>query len=575
MLLKIGAYIRVSTEEQAQVVDGSLDSQKYRIKGYIEIRNSQEAGWGSLVESYIDDGYSAKDTKRPAYQRMMRDIRIGKINLILVTDLSRLSRSISDFCDLLKQLDNTKAKFLSIKEQFDSSTPAGEMMLFNMINLAQFERKQTSERVSTNFHSRALRGLINGGRPTLGFDRDPNNKGKLIVNEAEAVWVRKAFEVYLEKGSLRETAVALNELEIPRKKMNNDEDGTEVITKWTFDCVQNLLKNLAFVGKREINKNKKLVDQSTLKPWHRHQVVAGAWSPIVDQVTFDSVQKLMGDARKLHREKLDKAESRVFLLSGVLRCSECGKAMVGQSAHGANGVHRYYSHKEVIPNGDKKCAVYRINAEVVEDAVINHLDEAVWRSGHLNSIQMTIHSSTKSTDENLKYEILRVQKQLVMIDTDIESVFKLQLQSTISQNTARIMSERLDKLSEDKKKLVEYFEDLQTQKDQRQSSKEIVLSIEDRLLKFKQGLRLASEALKKRLLRNLFGVIFLNQDRLEAYYHLSVDQPDANQTPKTKKASGELPEAKPLNILKTIFTQAPASWQDSGHKIAYCGDWWR
>lgn len=102
----------------------------------------------NVADVYSDEGLSAKDTKRPAFQRMMRDIRKGRINLILVTDLSRLSRNILDFCLLLEELKKYNAKFLSLKEQFDTSTPAGEMMVFNMINLAQFERKQTAERVS-------------------------------------------------------------------------------------------------------------------------------------------------------------------------------------------------------------------------------------------------------------------------------------------------------------------------------------------------------------------------------------------------------------------------------------------
>ena len=156
---KIGIYVRVSTEEQSQIADGSLESQQHRVRSFVEVKNLQEKNWGKIVETYIDDGYSAKNTNRPAYQRMLKDIRSGRISLILITDLSRLSRSISDFCVLLKDLEKYKAKFLSIKEQFDTSTPAGEMMIFNMINLAQFERRQTSERISLNFHSRAMRGL--------------------------------------------------------------------------------------------------------------------------------------------------------------------------------------------------------------------------------------------------------------------------------------------------------------------------------------------------------------------------------------------------------------------------------
>lgn len=116
---KIGIYVRVSTEEQAQVADGSIESQQHRIKSFIDIKRLQEKDWGKIVDTYIDDGYSAKSTNRPAYQRMIRDLKLGKINLILITDLSRLSRNISDFCELYKELGKYKANFLSIKEQFE------------------------------------------------------------------------------------------------------------------------------------------------------------------------------------------------------------------------------------------------------------------------------------------------------------------------------------------------------------------------------------------------------------------------------------------------------------------------
>ena len=193
---KIGLYIRVSTDEAALRHEGSLDNQRHRLVAFVDMKNMHEAGWGKVVEAYIDDGYSAKDTNRPAFQRMMRDVRKGKINMIFVTDLSRLSRSIKDFCFLLDDLKKASARFLSIKEQFDTTTAAGEMMIFNLINLAQFERKQTSERVTANFHARALRGLSNGGYPALGYDSHPEKKGHLVVNESEAYQVHRIFQIF-------------------------------------------------------------------------------------------------------------------------------------------------------------------------------------------------------------------------------------------------------------------------------------------------------------------------------------------------------------------------------------------
>lgn len=226
-------------------------------------------------------------------------------------------------------------------------------MLFNMINLAQFERKQTSERVATNFHARAIRGLKNGGSPILGYDSDPSNKGKLIVNKDEALWVKKAFAIYLKTGSTRATALEMNRLGIPRKAGRNSSK------TWSLSSVKTLLRNRAYIGEREVNADKKNEDQSSLKAWQQYQIVKASWPAIVDKVTFNSVQRLLDDAKQLHRKKMKNAEHRIFILSGVIRCGECGKALVGQSAHGKNQVHRYYAHSGNRSVEPVKCSVKR------------------------------------------------------------------------------------------------------------------------------------------------------------------------------------------------------------------------
>ena len=118
MQRRIGAYLRVSTEEQANIIEGSLDSQKHRLNSFVEIKNAQEGKWGKITEFYIEEGLSAKDTRRPQFQKLMSDIRKSKIDLILVTDLSRLSRNMLDFLLLLEEIKKYNTKFLSVKEQF-------------------------------------------------------------------------------------------------------------------------------------------------------------------------------------------------------------------------------------------------------------------------------------------------------------------------------------------------------------------------------------------------------------------------------------------------------------------------
>jgi DNA invertase Pin-like site-specific DNA recombinase len=319
----------VSTEEQAQVLEGSLESQRHRINAFIEFKNSQQFGWGKAIEIYADEGLSAKDTRRPAFQKMMKDIREGKINLILVTDLSRLSRNIMDFCLLLEDLRKHNAKFLSLKEQFDTSTPTGEMMVFNMINLAQFERKQTSERVAINFHARAMRGLSNGGGLLLGFDKDPTNPSHYKINENESADVREIFRIFLEMGSCGKTIPVLNEKGITPKIRRNRSHRIANQGIWSRQNLLNLLRNPAYAGLREVNKMNRGKNSEDLKPWQQFQVVKSSWPAIVSEETFRMAQAVLDEAYLLQGQRLAKKVTRVFLGTGLLKCGECGASFMG------------------------------------------------------------------------------------------------------------------------------------------------------------------------------------------------------------------------------------------------------
>ncbi|MBY0314575.1 MAG: recombinase family protein [Bdellovibrionales bacterium] len=516
---KIGAYVRVSTEEQAQVMDGSIDSQQHRLKAFIDLKTLQEGTWGKIVETYIDDGYSAKDTRRPAYQRMMKDIRAGKVNLILVTDLSRLSRNIPDFCDLLKDLDAHKAKFLSVKEQFDTSTPVGEMMIYNMINLAQFERKQTSERVSMNFHSRAMRGLKNGGNPILGYDKDPTNPGKLVVNDVESAAVRTIFEKYLELGSLQATATYLSgttirpKLAEGRKKCRHALDG-----RWTVDSVRNVLVNMAYTGLREVNKVRQDEDQDFLKPWQRYQIVKASWTALIDEQTFKTTQKLLADNKTKERDRFKKSQPHFYLLSGVLKCGDCGRALIGQASHGANAVHRYYGHKQIVGEAIP-CKIKRFRADEIETAVTNHLSEILLRSGHLDGVEANLKKSIGVENQDLFTTRDQANQDLALIEKDIESAFRLNGQMESNPEVLKMIAEKLEQLSLRKKKLITQRDLIQLKIDESADVKEARQTIEENAKSLIKGWQKATPSMKKRLVRSLVDRLIYTSDGLHAYYH--------------------------------------------------------
>lgn len=544
---KIGAYVRVSTEEQAQVMDGSLDSQQYRLKNFVQSKNIQEKNWGKIVDTYIDDGFSAKDTRRPAYQRMLRDIRAGKIDLILVTDLSRLSRNISDFCGLLEELESHRAKFLSVKEQFDTSTPVGEMMIYNMINLAQFERKQTSERVSMNFNSRALRGLLNGGNALLGYDKDPANPGKLVVNTDEAPGVRKAFSLYLETGSLQTTAVKLNATSIRPKVGKGRKARHATEGRWTVSSVRNLLTNLAYVGKREVNKKNKDEPQEALKPWQRHQVVKASWQGIVEEKHFLAAQKLIEENWKKERSRIATGERRFFPLSGVLRCGDCGRALIGQASHGRNEVHRYYGHKMVV--GETiNCKTKRLRADEVESAAIAHLTEILFRSGHFDLVEDNLKKSIGAEGGDLVSERDRVQREIVGVEGEIEGAMKLMEQVSQNPDVINLVQERLEKLAAQKRLLVSDRENLLLKIDEINDARASRSVIESNAHEFKKGWTKASHAMKRRLIRRLVDSLVYTREGLYAYYVTAKERVTVQPIPPKKMASEENSEAISNNV---------------------------
>ncbi len=535
MKYRIGNYIRVSTEEQAQVVEGSLDSQQHRIKNYIAMKDGQETGWGKVVETYIDDGFSAGDTKRPAYQRLMRDIASGKIDLILVTDLSRLSRNILDFCLLLEYLKKYNAKFLSIKDQFDTSTPVGEMMIFNMINLAQFERRQVSERVSQNFHARAQRGLRSGAPAILGYDVDETNKATLIINPEDASKVQKIFEIFIEEGSSGKTLRRLNELNI--KPKNHDHGLHRAANQgiWTRQGLLNLLSNCSYVGLREVNKKNKSKDQDKLKAFEKYQVVKAAWPAIIDKDTFDKAQEIVEEAHFAQSQRLANKETRVFFASGVLKCSECAAPFFGTASHGKSLVHRYYSHRK-LAGVAIECKIKRLPAESLEQDILRYLEVVLRRDGYLDGLEMNLEKATHSKVLTYIDRLKFLKAEAVRLKGDIDKTFELHRALNGDQGGVDLVRQELARLSHEKKSVDIEIQELETFIDSQPAPKEIRRRIEEGMIEFQNLWKKSTGSQKKRLLSALFESIFVYADELGVKFSGATAVGENAQNPQTKKA---------------------------------------
>jgi DNA invertase Pin-like site-specific DNA recombinase len=195
--VRCAIYTRVSSDAGLEQDFNSLDAQQDAAQAYI--RSQAHAGWMLLRSNYSDGGFSGGDTDRPALQRLLDDVRAGKIDVIVVYKVDRLTRSLTDFAKLVKLFDRHGVSFVSVTQQFNTTTSMGRLTLNILLSFAQFEREVTAERIRDKIAASKRKGLWVGGMVPLGYD---SRNRKIAVNEAEAARVRSIFEGYLKLGSL-------------------------------------------------------------------------------------------------------------------------------------------------------------------------------------------------------------------------------------------------------------------------------------------------------------------------------------------------------------------------------------
>ena len=215
--LRCAIYTRKSTEEGLEQDFNTLDAQRESGEAYIVAQKHE--GWVCLGDHYDDGGFTGGNMDRPALQRLLNDLDAGKVDCIVVYKVDRLSRSLIDFAKIMDVLERNHVSFVSVTQQFNTSTSMGRLMLNVLLSFAQFEREIISERTRDKIAAARRRGKWTGGPPVLGYDRVRDGRGpRLVVNEGEARRVRIIFQKYMETGSLLATVRWLNERGWPNKR---------------------------------------------------------------------------------------------------------------------------------------------------------------------------------------------------------------------------------------------------------------------------------------------------------------------------------------------------------------------
>jgi site-specific DNA recombinase len=389
--VRCAIYTRKSTEEGLDQAFNSLDAQREAAKAYIA--SQKHEGWTCLPDRYDDGGYSGGSMDRPALRRLLTDVEAGRVDAVVVYKVDRLSRSLLDFSRIIGSLDEQGVTFVSVTQQFNTTTSMGRLTLNILLSFAQFERETIAERTRDKMSAARRKGKWIGGSPLLGYDLDPNG-GRLLVNEAEAVQVRGIFDLYLETESLLETARELNRRGWTAKRWvtrAGPERGGKPFTKGTLFA---LLTNATYTGEVDF----------------RGTVYPGEHAGIVDAAVWERVQRLL---RRNGRAGGQAARNKHgALLSGLLRCGPCDSGMTHTYSQKGERRYRYYVCGHARQHGWETCPTKSIPAGEIERFVVDRI-RAIGTDPELQAaVVAQVRGKVREQAERLATERRQIEREL-------------------------------------------------------------------------------------------------------------------------------------------------------------------
>ncbi|MFO1148088.1 MAG: recombinase family protein [Alsobacter sp.] len=349
--LRCAIYTRVSTDHGLEQDFNSLDAQRDAAEAYI--KSQAHEGWTLIRTAFDDGGFSGGSMERPALQRLLADIRSGKIDVIVVYKVDRLTRSLADFAKLVELFDANQVSFVSVTQSFNTTTSMGRLTLNVLLSFAQFEREVTSERIRDKIGASKKRGLWVGGMVPLGY---ASQEKKLVVVEEEAERVRLIFRRYLELGSLNRLLRELRDRGIVTKLRMLSTGRTRGGIRFTRGSLAYLLRNRFYIG----------------EVVYRGSICPAEHEPILDRSLFEAVQhKLTGQQQGRARER----HGSQALLTGKL-FDDKGNRMSPSHARKAGRTYRYYISSALHQGRREELgSVPRVSAPDIEAVIVRAVRE--------------------------------------------------------------------------------------------------------------------------------------------------------------------------------------------------------
>ena len=415
--MRVGLYPRVSGHEQED--NYSIPEQIDRMKKYCESRD-----W-MVYKIYTDSGFTGSNMDRPGLQDLMKDVENGKLDMVLVYKLDRLSRSQKDTLYLIEDVfDKHGVGFTSMTENFDTSSPFGKAVLGVLAVFAQLEREKIKERTMMGKDSRAQEGKWHGGAVVpIGYDYVDDH---LVINEYEAMQLREIADLFLSGTPIRTIERVITE------KGYRHKHGT-----WAASVIRRLLASPVYIGKIK----------------HRDKLYDGMHEPIFDIETFGFIQDLLKERREQHGT----TRAHQSLLGGILYCKNCGARYARQSYNGKFYAYMCYSRSKKMKKmiKDPTCKNKNHKVEVLEPAIIEEIHKLAIDPNRVEEVR------ENRPESDVAEKIKSINSEIAKIETQISKMMDLYALGTIDLD---VISEKVADLNTTKTALTKELDSLNVPK---------------------------------------------------------------------------------------------------------------
>ena len=365
---RCAVYCRVSTDERLHQSFNSIDAQKEA--GLASVASQRAEGWIPVPDDYIDPGFSGGNLERPGLKRLLADIDAGKIDVVVVYKIDRLTRSLTDFSRLIEVFERNKVSFVAVTQQFNTTTSMGRLMLNVLLSFAQFEREVTGERIRDKIAASKAKGMWMGGPLPLGYDVENR---LLVINEVEASLVRRIFKDFVRCRSTTDMV----------RELTADGQTTKSGRPISKAMLYKLMHNRIYLG--EI--------------LHKGKYYAGQHQAIIEQNLWDAVHAILAENNRQRASETLRRRQPEALLLGLFYTQD-GERFQPAFTRKANGkLYRYYVPIRKVRFGAKATGAGRLPAEPIEQLVLAQVHAALKTPEVVQSVCDTVAATTPEVTE--------------------------------------------------------------------------------------------------------------------------------------------------------------------------------